>query len=210
MIRVLVADDHAVVRAGIKQIIAAAGDMRVEGEAANAADLLARVTAESWDVLVMDLAMPGAAGLELLEDVRRLRQRLPILVLTIHPEEPYAVRALSAGASGFLNKASAPEELVTAIRTIHERRRYVSPAVAELLASHVDQASPKLPHAALSNREYQVLCLIASGQSLSDIAGTLALSSKTVSTFRARILKKLGLRHNAALTRYALKHGLVE
>jgi DNA-binding NarL/FixJ family response regulator len=184
--------------------------MRVAGEAANGQELLASVTADGWDVVVMDLAMPGIPGLEVLEQIRRQKPHLPVLVLSIYPEDQYAVRAIVAGASGYMNKGTPPDELVAAIRTVVARRRYISPQVAESLAAHVDMVSAKPPHEALSNREYQVLCLIASGQSVSDIGRQLSLSVKTVSTYRSRVLEKLGLRHNAEVTRYAIKHGLVE
>ncbi len=210
MIRVLVADDHAVVREGIKRIIADTSDMAVAGEAGTAGELEARVITGQFDVVLMDLAMPGMSGLEVLHDLRRQRPRLPLLVLSMYPEEPYAVRALMAGASGYVNKGSPPDEILRAIRTVAAGKRYITAQVAESLASLVDSATAKPPHATLSNREYQVLCLLASGQSVSDVARQLALSVKTVSTFRARVLTKLGLRNNADLMRYALKHGLVE
>lgn len=210
MIRVLVADDHAVVREGIKRIIADAGDMVVTGEVADGRDLLARVTTGEWDVLVMDLAMPGISGLEVLQDLRRQRPNLPILVLSMYPEDQYGVRTLMAGASGYVHKGSPAGEVIQAIRTVASGRRYVTPLVAERLAEVVDRVSEKPAHEALSNREYQIMCLIASGRSVSDIARELSLSVKTVSTYRARLLEKLGLRHNAELTRYALKYGLVE
>ena len=210
MIRVLIADDHAIVREGVKRIIAAAGGMTVVGEAADGRELLALLASIPCDVVLMDLAMPGGSGLELVADVRRTRPQLPVLVLTMYPEDQYAVRTLMAGASGYLYKGNPPDELITAIRKVFAGERYITPAVAAQLATHVDMVSDKPPHARLSNREYQVLCLIASGKSVSEGARELGLSVKTVSTFRTRILEKLGLRHNAELTRYALKHGLVE
>jgi DNA-binding NarL/FixJ family response regulator len=210
MIRVLIADDHAVVREGIKRIIADAADLTVRAEAENGQDLLAKLKAGDCDVVLMDLAMPGMPGLEVLEEIRRQRPRLPVLVLSMYPEDQYAVRTLMAGASGYIHKGSPPDELVAAIRTVAAGRRHITAEVAESLASHVDTVSPKPPHESLSNREYQVLCLIASGKSVGDIAGELSLSVKTVSTYRSRILEKLGLRHNAEITRYAMQHGLVE
>jgi two-component system invasion response regulator UvrY len=210
MIRVLVADDHGVVREGIKRIIADTGDMVVAGEAVDGQDLLAKVAAGEWDVVLMDLAMPGTSPLEVLKEVRRQRPELPVLVLTMYPEDQYAVRTMMAGARGYVHKGSPPDELVKAVRSVVAGRRHVSSEVAQLLASHVNAGGEKLPHQKLSNREYEVLCLIASGKSVGDIAAELSLSVKTVSTFRRRILQKLGLRHNAEITRYALKHGLVE
>jgi two-component system invasion response regulator UvrY len=210
MIKVFIADDHAVVREGIKRIIADTGDMTVAGEAANGHELLAQVGSGKWDVIVLDLAMPGMSGLEVLQDIRKQHPRLPVLVLSMYPEDQYAVRTLMAGASGYLHKGGPPSELVTAIRTAVTGRRYITSEVAEKLASHVDVVSDKPPHEGLSNREYQVLCLIGAGRSVSDIAQQLSLSVKTVSTYRRRVLEKLELRHNSELIRYAIKHGLVE
>jgi two-component system invasion response regulator UvrY len=165
---------------------------------------------DAADVVVLDLAMPGVPGLELLEDLRRRKPNLPILVLSMYPAEQYAVRAIRAGASGYINKARPPSELIAAIRTVAARKHYVDSETAESLASHVDATSAQLPHEKLSNREFEVVCLIAQGKSVSDIADQLALSVKTVSTYRSRILEKLALRHNAEITRYALRHGLVD
>ena len=210
MIRILIADDHAVVREGIKRIIADIGDITVAGEAADGRELLAMVANDAWDVILMDLAMPGLPGLEVLQDIRSRKPKLPVLVLSMYPEDQYAVRTLMAGASGYINKGTPPDELVTAIRTVAEGRRYITAAVAQSLASHVDTVSAKPPHESLSNREHQVMCLIAAGKSVGDIAEELLLSVKTVSTYRSRILQKLRLRHNAEITRYAMQHGLVE
>ena len=210
MIRVFVADDHAVVREGVKRIIAGAGDMTVAGEAATGEDLVGQLTARPCDVVVMDLSMPGLPGLEVLQEIRRSKPKLPVLVLSMYPADQYAVRTLKAGSSGYLHKGGSPDELITAIRTVVTGRRYLTDEVAQCLAAHVDQASEKPPHERLSNREFQVLCLLASGKSASEIAAELELSVKTVSTFRSRVLEKLGLAHNAELVRYALKHHLVE
>jgi DNA-binding NarL/FixJ family response regulator len=210
MIRVVIADDHAVVREGIKRIIANASDMTVAGEASDGKELLAKLEGGDCDVVVMDLAMPGLSGLELLQELRQRNPTLPTLVLSMYPEDQYAVRAVMAGAAGYIHKGDPPEELVTAIRTVVTGRRHITAKVAERLASHVDTVSPKLAHESLSNREHQVLCLIASGKRVSDIASELSLSVKTVSTYRSRILEKLSLRHNAEITRYAMQHGLVE
>ena len=210
MIKVLIADDHAVVREGLKRIIADAGDITVAGEVGDGQELLATVAAGEWDVVLMDLAMPGMSGLEVLEDIRRQCPQLPVLVLSMYPEDQYAVRTLRVGAAGYIHKGSPPDELIRAIRTVVSGRRYITAEVAETLAAHVDDVSMKLPHEKLSNREYEVLCLIASGKSVSDIAEQLTLSVKTISTYRSRVLEKLGLRHNAELTRYAMTHGLVD
>lgn len=210
MIKVFVADDHAVVREGIKRILAEAGDITVAGEAASGPELLARACTGSCDVVVMDLAMPGCSGLEALQEFRRLRPRVPILVLSMYPEDQYAVRTITAGATGYLNKSGMPEELVKAVRTLAAGRRYISPEVAEHLASHVDQSSGKAPHEALSNREYQVMCMLAAGRSVSEISQELCLSVKTVSTYRSRILEKMGFHCNAELIRYAIQNQIVD
>lgn len=210
MIKVLIADDHAVVREGIKRIIADLSDMAVTAEANDGEDLLAKLDGGDCDVVLMDLAMPGMSGLEVLQKVRERSPTLPVLVLSMHPEDQYAVRTVMAGAAGYIHKGDPPEELVAAIRTVAAGRRYITAKVAERLASHVDTASPKPAHESLSNREHQVLCLIASGKTVSDIALELSLSVKTISTYRTRILEKLRLRHNAEITRYAMQHGLVE
>ncbi len=210
MIRVLIADDHAVVREGIKRILADTEDISVTGEATDGPETLAMASQGAWDIVLLDLSMPGSSGIETLKLVRKQNPYLPILVLSIHPEDQYAVRALSAGASGYIQKTSPPSDLVAAIRTVAKGRRYVSSAVASSLASRVDRLSPKLPHERLSNREFQVMCLISSGKSVGDIARELSLSVKTVSTFRSRILQKLELRHNAEVTRYAILHRLVD
>ncbi|MBU0637296.1 MAG: response regulator transcription factor [Planctomycetes bacterium] len=210
MIRVLIADDHAVVREGIKRIIADLDDMEVVAEAADGAELLAAVTTSSWDVTLMDLAMPGLSGLELVEGLRRRAPQRPILILSMYPEDQYAVRALRAGAAGYIYKGNPPDEVIKAIRMVASGRRYITPEVAEHLAAHVDVAAEKLPHECLSNREHQVLCLMGSGKAVGEIADELGLSVKTVSTYRAHLLEKLGLRNSAEIIRYAIEHKLVD
>lgn len=210
MIKVLIADDHAVVREGIKRIITDADGMTVAGEAVDGRELLTKVATGEWDVVLLDLAMPGMSGLEVLQEIRQQKPEIPVLVLSMYPEDQYAVRTLVAGASGYINKGTPPDELVTAIRTVATGRKYVTADVAEYLATHVDSVSAKPPHENLSNREYQVLCMIASGKSVTDIAQDLTLSAKTVSTYRSRILEKLEMRHNSEIIRYAIKHNLVE
>ncbi|MGH9340747.1 MAG: response regulator [Acidobacteriota bacterium] len=211
MIKVLVADDHAVVREGLKRIINETSDMTVSGEANNGQEVLNKVLAEDWDVVLLDISMPGRGGLEVLRQLRAERPKLPVLILSMHSEDQYAVRVLKTGAAGYITKDSTPEKLVAAIRRVVRGRKYISPAVAEILAFdlEVDHKSDSL-HAALSDREYQVLCLMASGKTVSDIAEDLALSVKTISTYRTRILEKLNLKNNAELIRYAIKHELVE
>lgn len=209
MIRVMIADDHAVVREGLKRIVAGTSDLAVAGEAASGPELLAEVAARPCDVVLMDLAMPGLSGLEALHELRRRHPKLPILILSMYPADQYAVRTLKAGAAGYLNKGSAPEELISAIRKVAAGRRYLSEDVAQCLAAHVDNEVDKPAHERLSDREFQVLCLVAGGRSVTEIAAELGLSVKTVSTFRARVLEKLGLRATADLVRYALDHGLI-
>ncbi len=213
MIRVLVADDHTIVREGLKQILAKSGDMLVAGEAANGNEVLRMVRdmkAGEWDVLVTDMSMPGRNGLELIRMVKDTRPKLPVLVLSMYGEEQFAVRAIRAGASGYLNKESASEQLVIAIRKIASGGVHVSPAVAEVLFLNVRNGdAARLPHEQLSNREFQVLRLIADGQSINDIAKALSLSAKTVSTHKARILEKMKLSNQAELIRYAIEHQLV-
>lgn len=210
MIRVLVVDDHAVVREGIKRLLAEAHNITVTGEAGDGTELLARVNQDEYDVVLMDLAMPGPSGLDTLEELRSRKPNLPVLILSMYPEDQYAVRTLTAGASGYINKGSPPERLAEAIRIVASGRRYISDGVAQLLALHVDTVSDRSAHHSLSKREFQVMCLIASGKTVGEIADDLTLSVKTVSTYRTRVLEKLGLRHNAEIIRYALKHELVE
>lgn len=208
MIRVLVADDHAVVREGLKKIIAGRDDMAVVAEVCDGSELLESVREIACDVVVMDWTMPGPPALDLLRQLREARPHLPLLVLSIHPEEQYAVRTLAAGASGYVSKSAVPDKLVEAIRVVAKGERYVSAAVAQELASRVEQGAERPPHEMLSNREFEVVCMMASGKSSGDIADELFLSVKTISTFRSRILRKLGLRNTAAIIRYALDNGL--
>jgi two-component system, NarL family, invasion response regulator UvrY len=210
MIRLLVADDHAVVRRGLTQIVADTPDLRVEGEAATAREVLERVAERKWDVVVLDLSLPGGNGLDLLVEVRKQRPDLPVLILTVHSEDQYAVRALRAGAAGYLTKESAPEQLVEAVRKVVKGGRYVSAAVAERLAFRLGPDPHRLPHEALSDREFQVLRRLASGKTVSEVAAELDLSVKTVSTYRTRILEKMAMKTNAELTHYAIRNGLVD
>lgn len=209
MIRIVIADDHAVVREGVKRIIADAGNLTVVGEAADGQELLPMVERMQPDVVVMDLSMPGRPGLDILQEMRRANPHLAILILSIHPEDQYAIRALRAGASGYVNKGSAPSELINAIETVAGGRRYISVMAAEILAAHIDATSQQAPHQHLSNRELEVLCLMGSGNSVGDVARRLSLSVKTVSTYRRRILDKLGVRNNAEVIRYAIDNDLV-
>jgi two-component system invasion response regulator UvrY len=210
VLRILIADDHPVFRRGLKQIVEEAPDLLVAGEAANGAEALLKARTDDYDVVLLDITMPVKNGVDVLSELKREKPALPILMLSMHPEEQYAVRALRAGASGYLTKESAPEELVAAIRKVSTGGKYVSASLAEHLASIVQSAGESPLHATLSNREYQVMCLIASGKTVSEVARELSLSVKTVSTYRARILEKLNMKNNAELMRYAAQHELVE
>jgi two-component system, NarL family, invasion response regulator UvrY len=204
MIRVLITDDHPIVRRGLKQIVADEADMTVT-EAGSGSEALGLIDTEEFNLVLLDLSMPGISGLEVLSQIRARRPQLPVLVLSGHAEDEFAVRIIKAGASGYLNKHMAPEELVTAIRRVMTGRRYIGPAVAELLADSLGK-DDAAPHASLSDREFQVMLLIADGKASSEIAHELALSVKTVSTYRARILEKMNLKNNAELMRYVIEN----
>ncbi|MFA5756684.1 MAG: response regulator transcription factor [Smithellaceae bacterium] len=209
MIRILVADDHAVVRQGVVQILAEVKDMLVKDEAQNGSETLDKVLKYEYDVVLLDISMPGRSGLEVLEDIKAQRPKLAVLILSMHPEEQYAVRALRAGASGYLTKASAPQELIGAIRKVAGGGKYVTASLAEKLAEELDIDTRKLPHERLSNREHQVMMMLASGKTVSDIADELCLSVKTISTYRTRILAKMGMKKNAEPTLYAVTNKLI-
>ena len=210
MIKILIADDHAIVRRGLKQILAETPDMVVAGEAHNGQELLEKVRGHPWDVIVLDISMPGRGGLDILKQLKSERPKLPVLMLTIHPEDQYAVRVLRAGASGYLTKESAPDHLVEAIRKVARGGKYVSPHLAEKLAFNLESLSEKPLHEMLSDREFQVLRFIASGKTVKEIGEELSLSVKTISTYRTRILEKMKMRNNAELTHYAIQQKLVE
>jgi DNA-binding NarL/FixJ family response regulator len=210
MVRVLIADDHAVVREGLKQIINEASDLTVAGEAVDGGEALEKSRSVDCDVLVLDISMPGLSGLDIVKEVRAVRPNLPVLILSMHPEEQFAVRLLKAGAAGYLSKESAPDELVNAIRKVVGGGKYVSPELAEKLAFDLEAGSSKLPHEALSDREFQVLRLLAAGRTVKEIAEQLSLSVKTVSTYRTRLLAKMNLKTNAELIHYAIRHNLVD
>ena len=210
MIKVLIADDHAIVRRGLKQILEETPDIVVRGEAANADEVFARLRLGAWDVLVLDINMPGRSGVDVLKEIKRQRAKLPVLILSMHAEEQYAARVLKAGASGYLPKESAPDELVKAIRKVHSGGRYVSLAQAEKLLYLLKQDNGERPHETLSDREYEVLRRIASGRTISQIGVDMKLSVKTVSTYRTRLLEKMRMKTNAELTHYGIKQRLVE
>ncbi len=209
MIKILIADDHAIVRQGLKQIVASDLNMAVIGEAQNGHEVIERVRTLLPDVVVLDINMPNKNGLDVLKELKRERPKLPVLILSMHPEDQYAVRVLRAGASGYMTKESAPEELIKALRKVYRGGKYVSPQLAEKLAFDLQLEAEKPVHETLSDREYQVLCMIAQGKTVSAIADETALSVKTISTYRVRLLEKMRMTSNAELTRYALQNQLV-
>jgi len=210
VIRILIADDHPIVRQGFKQVLSETADLVVADEAGNGQDVLSLVARKDYDVILLDISMPGKNGLEVLKELRITNTKIPVLILSIYPEEQYAIRALKAGASGYLTKASAPEELISAIRKVSRGGKYISSSLAEKLAYELDGDAEKAPHDTLSDREYQILLMIASGKTVSDIAEEMCLSVKTVSTYRSRILDKMKMKNNAELTTYAIRNKLVE
>lgn len=210
MIRVLIADDHAILRRGLADIISESDDMQVCGEAETGAQAVRLAREHPVDVVLLDITMPDRNGLDTLKQLKKEKPKLAVLMLSMHPEEIYALRSIKAGASGYLNKASAPALLVNAIRQVASGRRYISPAVAEALAMSLSGESNTAPHAILSDREYETMRLIASGKTLTEIATEMSLSPKTVSVYRARLLEKMNLKNNSELTHYALKNQLVD
>jgi DNA-binding NarL/FixJ family response regulator len=210
MIRVLIADDHAIVRRGLIEILMRNLEGAVCGEAEDAQQVLAQVRSHAWDVVILDVSMPGRSGIDVLADLKLAQPKLPILVLSMHPEDQYGKRVLKAGAAGYMNKNSAPEELIKAIRKVLAGGRYVSPALAEKLALDLSENRPRLPHETLSDREFEVLRLIASGKTVTQIAEELHLSTATISTYRARILEKMNMTTTAEMMRYAFQNHLVE
>lgn len=210
MIKILIADDHAVVRHGLKQIITDETDMTVAGEAENAAQVLQLIGGENFNVIILDITMPGRSGLDLLPEIKDLRPAAKILILSMHAEEQFAIRALKSGASGYITKQSAPTELIRAIRKVQSGSKYISQSIAEQLAFFLSDDDNKPRHEKLSDREFQVLRMIAMGKILREIADELVISEKTVSTYRARILEKMNMKRNAELIRYAVQNKLIE
>ena len=210
MIRVVIVDDHAILRRGLHQIVAESEDMTVAGEAETSSQAMRLLREQPCDVVLLDISMPDRNGVETLKLIRKEFPRLHVLMLSMYPENQYAVRALKAGAAGYLTKQTVASQLVSAIRQVHQGRKYVTPGVAEELASNFDIDSDKPLHQELSNREYQTLCLIASGKTLTEIGKQMSISVKTVSVYRARVLEKMRMKNNAELTHYAIKHHLVE
>ncbi len=211
MINILLADDHPYLRRGLIQILRDEFPGAVIGEVANVPELLEQAQKLRWDIVVLDLTMPGRGGLEALHELKRLCPNIPVLVLSMHPEDQFAVRVLRAGGAGYLTKDSVPQEFVLAIRTIWKGSKYITPKAAELLAAYVDRHgdTEQLPHDSLSDREYEVFRMIAAGKTITEISEQLALSVKTISTYRSRILEKLQLNNNADLARYAVEHHLL-
>ncbi len=210
MIRVIIVDDHAVVRKGLRQIFEETPDIDAVEEAGSGDELFKKIRYSDYDVVILDISMPGRDGLDIIKELRYMRPELKVLIFTMYPEEQYAVRVIKAGASGYLNKESEPEELITAIRRVAQGRKYISSHLAELLATTLEGGGEKQPHETLSDREFQVMCMIASGKTVSEIANVINLSINTVSTYRLRVLEKMNMKSNAELTHYAIKMQLVD
>jgi len=211
MIRVMITDDHAIVRQGLKQILSETDDISVTGEAETGFQAIKIVRQQEFDVMLLDISLPDRNGIEVLKQIRKDRPGLAILMLSMHNENEFAIRAIKAGAAGYLNKQSAPAQLVTAIRQVAAGHKFITPALAEELANAITAGAPDQPlHATLSDREYQTLCMIAAGKGLSEISEEMCLSPKTVSVYRARLMEKLKLSNNSELIRYAIKHNLVD
>jgi DNA-binding NarL/FixJ family response regulator len=207
-VKILLVDDHAMVRAGLRRILSDELESAVIGEAASSSETLDRVRSESWDIVVLDLSLPGRSGLETVQDIHTLRPGIPILVMTMHAEDLYAVRAFRAGAAGYITKGSSPAELVAAVRKVAAGGKYVSPSAGEVLAKGLDARSAASAHASLSDRELQVLRMLGAGKTVTEIGAELSLSAKTISTYRSRILEKLGLRTTAQLVHYCVAANL--
>jgi DNA-binding NarL/FixJ family response regulator len=208
--RILITDDHALIRMGLKQLLQAGIGRAVIGEASNASEALQQISDKEWDIVILDITMPGRSGVDILRDIKMLRPKLPVLVLTACSEDQFAMRVLKVGAAGFVRKEMAPTELITAIKKVMSGGKYISQSLAEKLATHLQEDTEIPVHETLSDREYEVMRLLAKGNTPTEVAKMLSLSVKTVSTYRTRILEKLHLRTNAELTYYAIKNGLVE
>lgn len=209
MYRFLIADDHTVVRKGLKQILLEAFPSALVEEVTDAESMLKMVFSQNWDVVISDISMPGRSGLEVLQQVKQHYPKLPVLILSVHSEDLYALRVLKSGAAGYLNKDSAPEQLVAAVNRVMQGKKYITPTIAEKLANSLDQDMGKSSHEYLSDREFEVLKLLAAGQAVSDIASRLSLSVTTISTYRSRIMVKMSLKTNAELTLYAIENKLI-
>ena len=210
MTRVLVVDDHAIVRAGLKHLLSEHADFAVAGEAATGNEAIAMVCDAEWDVVLLDISMPDMNGIDTLKQIKRRRPRLPVLIFTSHTEEMYGINLLRAGAAGYLNKMCSPAELISAIRMVASGRRYLSPLLLEQLAADLSGEAESSPHTALTQREFQIFCKLATGQGATEVAKELFLSVKTVSSYRLRIMQKMNMKTNADVTYYAIKHGLIQ
>ena len=207
--KILIADDHAIFREGLKQVISKSSIMTVAAEAENGMEVLKKVRENHFDVVVLDISMPGRNGLDILSDIKSIRPKVPVLILSMHPEEQFAVRAFRAGAAGYVTKGSPPHELLEALERVALGKKYISPSLADVIVTSLDLSNQKEPHRDLSNREYQVFCMIASGKPVGKIAEELSLSVKTISTYRANILRKMNLGNNAEITRYTIENKLI-
>jgi len=210
MIKVFIVDDHTIVREGLRQILEETPDIVVAAEASNAQEVVNKVKNNSFDIVLLDISLPGRSGLDVLKQLKSIKPDLPILILSMHPEEQYAIRSLRAKASGYLTKESASDELIIAIRKVAQGRKYITSSLAEKLAFELEDSTGCSSHEKLSDREFQVMCMIASGKRIKEIADALSLSVKTISTYRTRILNKMNMRNNSQLIHYAIKTGLVD
>jgi two-component system, NarL family, invasion response regulator UvrY len=210
MIKILIADDHAIVRRGLKQILSETPDMFVAAEASSGEEAMKRISEKKCDMVLLDISLPGKSGLDILRQIKGVKPKLPVVMLSVHTEEQYAMRAFKAGASGYLTKESAPEELISALRKISRGGKYVTSALAEKMAFAITAIKrEKLPHERLSDREYEVMCMIALGKTINQIAKKLSLSGSAVSTYRARILEKMKMSSTSDIIRYVVRHGLL-
>lgn len=209
MLRILIADDHAIVRRGLKQLLLEEYPSAVIGEVSDTEGLLKEVISDGWDIVICDMNMPGRSGLDALGQIKQISPNLPVLIMSMYPEEQYALRVLKAGASGYLEKESIHDDIIKAIQTVRLGKKFITSTIAERLADAFHNTNNRQPHELLSDREFDVFKLIASGKSVSDIASQLSLSTTTVSTYRSRILEKMGIKSNADLTRYALEKKLI-
>jgi len=209
MIKILIADDHPIVRQGLKQIISETADMVVKDEASNSQEVIEKIQKSKFDILILDISMPGRSGLDILKDIKTERPDLPVLILTMHPEDQLAARVLKAGASGYLTKDSAAEQLVSAVRKIVAGGKYLNPELAERIAFMIGNKSKEYPHEILSDREFHVMCLIGKGKSIREISEELMISPKTVSTYRTRILEKMNFRNDADIIHYTIENKII-
>jgi len=209
-VRILIVDDHFVVRQGLKTILLERFEDAIFGDAANAQEALDKAWQEPWDIVLLDINMPGRGGLDALKELKQSLPKLPVIILSMHPEEQFAIRALKQGAASYIRKDSAGNELVRGVEAVLRGFKYITPSIAEKLATHLENDRPGAPHEALSDREYQVMCLIGSGKTVKEVGAELSLSVKTISTYRSRILEKMKIRNNSELMRYVLQHKLID